>query len=66
MRGFYKHELAVDMYIDVLKTFQIKPGVWKVKCRVFTYASPFPWETTTFRLNREDRRFWSAIPNPRP
>lgn len=61
---FYQHELAPDMYIDVLKTYQIKPVVWLIKCSVYTYASPFPWETTSFRLIKDHRRFWKPIANP--
>jgi hypothetical protein len=58
---FYQHDLAPDMYIDVLKTYQIKPEVWLIKCRVFTHASPMPWETTRFRITHDKLKYWHPI-----
>jgi hypothetical protein len=62
MRGPYQHDCAPDMFIDILKAFHIKADEWVVKCKVYTFSCPdHPWETATFRMTRDQKRFWKPL-----
>jgi hypothetical protein len=61
---FYKHEAAPDIFIDVKKVYWIKPDEVLVKCAVFGYWLNNYYETTKFRLNRENADKWQIF-NPR-
>jgi hypothetical protein len=58
---FYRHDYAQDIYIDVKKTFEIKPGVWKIKCDIYSYWLNCRLATTTFRLDSEHRSKWTLF-----
>jgi hypothetical protein len=57
---FYKHVSASDIYIQVDHVRQIKSDEYFIKCRVFSTLYNCYYETTKFRLHKDDLWKWSV------
>ncbi len=57
----YRHDLAKDIYIEVLKAYHIKPTVWVIKAKIFNALYGNYLETVKFRVDGESIKMWEQI-----